>query len=295
MISDLYFDFVRHHCDAPAGGTAGSYRTAINKLVQIFTVNKPDWLSVSNIWEIEDPLDIEAIANKIIVEQKKFKKYGTGIFAPYKGAGDSYFRKYWCISALRYFARFRRALAAEGIYEKALENEIIGSLNSKKAARSASKIKLPNQKLFLPMGVAPQSKQGREIVREVRVRCNQHVFRKAIINNFRCRCCVCGLDVDRVLDAAHIRDWAEDLSNALDIRNGLCLSATYHRAFDAHLIEIGDNYELILSDALKACCSRKMFAKYFLPYKNRRILLPENAALAPSLDYLSEHRKEMVK
>jgi putative restriction endonuclease len=49
-------------------------------------------------------------------------------------------------------------------------------------------------------------------------------------------CAFCDLEVDALLDAAHIIPVSKDGSS--DPRNGLVLCANHHRAFDAGLIRI---------------------------------------------------------
>ena len=289
---EAFFKFVRDNCGAPDSGTASSYRTAIEKLCMVFTASKPTWAPMSNVWAMKDPHEIQLLRDNVKKEQTKFRRSSSGIFASYKGEGDSYFRKYWCVSALAFLAKFREAQSIETEYEKKLELAIADtSQTGTEAAKKAARIKVPKQKLFLPDGINPKSKTGKEIIREVRVRCNQRVFRAAILNNYKHKCCVCGLAEDEVLDAAHINDWAADLSNALDATNGLCLSATYHRAFDAHLIGFDDRYRLVLSKSLKMKCTRQVYHDYFETFEKKVITLPVNynpdpLALANHLSYV---------
>ena len=290
---ECFFKFVRENCGAPDSGTASSYKTAIEKLCVVFAVDKPAWAPTSNVWEMRSPYEILQLRNNVKKEQAKFKKSREGIFAPYKGEGDSYFRKYWCVSALAFLAKFREAQNIETAYELQLESAIADTSQSgTEAAKKAARIKIPKQKLFLPEGLNPNSKAGKEIMRQVRVRCNQRVFRKAILNNYQHKCCVCGLAEDEVLDAAHINEWASDLSNALDATNGLCLSATYHRAFDAHLIGFDEKYRLRLSKALKSKCTRAVYHDYFTAFERKRISLPVN--YKPDISALVNHLSQVI-
>lgn len=289
----LFFRFVKDNCGAPDSGTAESYRTAIEKLCMIFAVRKPAWVPTSNVWEMTDPGAIRLLRENVKKEQARFKKSSSGIFSPYKGKGDSYFRKYWCVSALGFFAKFRESQRAESEYEKQLESVISDTTQTGMvAAKKAARIKFQKQKLFLPEGVNPRSKVGKEIIRTVRIRCNQKVFRAAILNNYQHKCCVCGLAEDEILDAAHINEWAADLSNALDATNGLCLSATYHRAFDAHLIGFDEKYRLRLSKALKKKCSRQVYHDYFEVFEKKSISLPVN--YIPDTTALVNHLNKVI-
>ncbi len=272
-----FFRFVKENCGAPDSGTADSYRTAIDKGCMVVFFHNFFWAPTSNIWVMSDPVAIDNLREYVRQEQKKFKDSSSGIFAPFKGKGDSYFRKYWCVSALKFYAKFREAQMSESQYEAQLESVIADTSQSgASAAEKAAKIKISQQSLFLPDGVNPKSKQGKEIIRNVRVRCNQRVFRTAILNNYQHKCCVCGLAEDEILDAAHIVEWSSDLRNALDATNGLCLSATYHRAFDAHLIGFDDKYRMRLSKVLKSKCSRPVYHEYFESFEKKCINLPLN-------------------
>ena len=76
----------------------------------------------------------------------------------------------------------------------------------------------------------------------MKVRSNQHVFRKMILNIYNQSCCITGLNIPEVNRASHIIPWSEDQTIRLDPRNGLCLSATYDAAFDKYLISLDDDY-----------------------------------------------------
>ena len=67
-------------------------------------------------------------------------------------------------------------------------------------------------------------------------RVGQGFFRRAVLANFNNCCCITGIDEPRLLIASHISPWGADVENRHNPRNGLCLSATFDRAFDAHLM-----------------------------------------------------------
>lgn len=289
--------FVMENCGCPSGGTASSYEHALFVLNLALQKAKPSYAPEFNVWKISDVAEIKALYDHVLKEQRSFIKEGTGIFSvlTVDDAGPSFYKKRWCSAALRFLEKFRTAQQSVAVYEGALQNILEVESNPKKASASASLVKLTKAKAFLPDGISPSSKEGRMIVREVRVRANQKVFRRAILNNYQERCCITGVDVPAVLDAAHLQDWSDDLKNALDVTNGVCLSATYHRAFDAHLVEIGDHYQILLSDALKAKCSKSTYDRYFKPYKDKIISLPANKSLWPDMRFLSKHAEKMVK
>ena len=104
-IPDSFEGFVRDNCGDPGSGTASSYRKAIDRLTHVFLVAKPSWAPVSDVWMMTNPKEIMDLYVRIKAEQEKFIKSHAGIFAPYQGKGDSYYRKRWCSAALKFFAQ----------------------------------------------------------------------------------------------------------------------------------------------------------------------------------------------
>lgn len=88
-------------------------------------------------------------------------------------------------------------------------------------------------------------------------------FRNAVLEAYRERCAVCGLHVRALLDAARVvadRDPHPDI----DVREGIALCATHHRAFDANILRYDDEYviHIDLDEAM------------LLPYDGKRLFLP---------------------
>src|SRR5262249_12962905 len=74
---------------------------------------------------------------------------------------------------------------------------------------------------------------GTRVRREAMVRTGQARFRFQVIQHYGAVCAVSGIEVLQMLEAVHLREIADGGSN--DPRNGLVLSASHHRAFDAGL------------------------------------------------------------
>lgn len=81
---------------------------------------------------------------------------------------------------------------------------------------------------------------GREREALVKVRVNQRLFRQMVLAGYGATCCVTGIDEPSLLVGSHIVPWAEDASQRLNPRNGLCLNALHDRAFDVGLITVSD-------------------------------------------------------
>lgn len=81
---------------------------------------------------------------------------------------------------------------------------------------------------------------------EVTVRVGQKFFRDAVLTGYKNRCCVCGLSLTRMLEAAHIIDHSasEDEIHRLRPDNGLSLCRNHHRAFDCGYWTLRDDYRI---------------------------------------------------
>lgn len=80
--------------------------------------------------------------------------------------------------------------------------------------------------------------------RVVDARLHQPRFREVVLSTYRDRCAVCELPDRSLLDAAHIRS-DKDLANGQPVvQNGMALCAIHHRAYDAHVIGIDQEFRI---------------------------------------------------
>jgi putative restriction endonuclease len=93
--------------------------------------------------------------------------------------------------------------------------------------------------------------KGQDIIRAIKTRVNQSVFREMVLSNYNSKCAITGLDIPELLLASHIMPWSKNEEHRLNPENGICLSALYDKAFDKGLIGINTNHEIIFSDSLK--------------------------------------------
>ena len=77
-----------------------------------------------------------------------------------------------------------------------------------------------------------------ETKRLTKHRVHQAFFRKTVLSSYETTCCVSGLSIRECLIASHIVPWSEEKKFRTDPTNGLCLSATFDRLFDAGLMTI---------------------------------------------------------
>ena len=132
------------------------------------------------------------------------------------------------------------------------------------------------------------AKQSEVTERTVVQRRGQSFFREMILNNYRSRCALTGIDDTRLLTASHIVGWQEDDAQRFYPENGICLNALHDRAFDRHLISFDDDYRMIMADDLPADSKRKLAVG-----ASKRLQLPER--FLPDPAYLEHHRQRMAE
>jgi putative restriction endonuclease len=96
-------------------------------------------------------------------------------------------------------------------------------------------------------------------------RIGQGFFRRAVLLNFDDKCCITGIADPSLLNASHIKPWSKDIRNRHNPANGLCLSATFDRAFDRGLLTLDTSRNVVIADSLLNHPSKQTRA-YFLPY-----------------------------
>src|SRR5258708_7328528 len=118
----------------------------------------------------------------------------------------------------------------------------------------------------------------------VRVRVNQNFFRRRIISAYEFRCCVTGLAVRELLVASHIVPWAQDATNRLKPRNGLCLNALHDRAFDRGLMRVEDGFIIRFSRLPSANAKKPDAALAWLTsFEGQTLRLPKRFSPDPEL------------
>ncbi|MGR5294720.1 HNH endonuclease [Vibrio mediterranei] len=63
-------------------------------------------------------------------------------------------------------------------------------------------------------------------------------YKKEVKRRCQNKCVVCGLDIDKLLDVAHISPYATDKNNRANPSNGICLCKLCHKAFDSGMLRI---------------------------------------------------------
>jgi putative restriction endonuclease len=90
---------------------------------------------------------------------------------------------------------------------------------------------------LVPEGSRLEENLKRYVMREVRQRLHQPVFRATVLRAYESRCAVCNLGHSELLDAAHIV--ADRLDEGIpSVRNGLAMCKIHHAAFDSRILGV---------------------------------------------------------
>lgn len=112
-------------------------------------------------------------------------------------------------------------------------------------------------------------------------------FRRKVIVAYDRKCCVTGLQL-RLIDAAHILPVGA-MGSTDDIQNGLCLSPTYHRAYDRGLIYLAEDQRMLINPRKKDELVRLGLGgglRNFETVLGREILLPADRKQWPRPEFI---------
>lgn len=133
--------------------------------------------------------------------------------------------------------------------------------------------------------------KGEDKVREVKTRVNQNAFRQIILANYEGKCAVTGINLPQLLVASHIIPWSQNEQERLNPENGICLSATYDRAFDTGLITFDEDYRMVLSKTVKSQVKQPYYGAVWKEKEGQPLAIP--VKYLPGKAFLAWHR-EMV-
>ena len=261
-------------------GKAASYVRTLDMLGPILTVHYPHPIIKGSMWHDFSLVDLKAIHKWLCDEARKGK--ASAILADF--GSPSYLSNNFCSAAVSAYSEF---MAAE-LFENGIVAKVTTEKVGKKVAKKAEGLIEKTSKTELEKYLNLPKKDGKEKLAAVKVRVNQSVFRKIVLANFCDKCCVTGLDIREVLQASHISSWEKDAANRLNPENGLCLSATYHEAFDAHLISFDEKYRLVVSKSIKDHYTSAAAKSYFIDREGQKIIMP--VKFPPSQALMEKHR-----
>ncbi len=264
-IIDKFLNFlaVKH---AQGSNAPRSYITAIEKTNEALIRHGLFLMPGEDIWGILNTDRLQELYELIKQEQHKGLQ---GIFK--EETSSSYYRKHWCSAAIKCFIEYIKA-----------EKEYATTTNSEQDAH----------KCATALSKLAENIIGKDKNAQVKIRANQYIFRKIVLDNFKHRCCITGLNIPEVLRASHILPWAEDHTNRLNPQNGLCLSATFDAAFDKHLISLDEDFRLVFAPSLKEYYTQDSFRQVFRPYEGKAIAAP--VKYLPCQSFLQKHREQLI-
>lgn len=119
-------------------------------------------------------------------------------------------------------------------------------------------------------------------------RLGQGSFRIAVIDGFSRRCAVTGEKTLPILDAAHIKPWADGGEHTPG--NGLLLRTDVHRLFDLGYVTVSPDHHFEVSPMLREHYEN---GKEYYALHGRLLRPPENPAFLPSPEALEWHRERV--
>jgi putative restriction endonuclease len=156
--------------------------------------------------------------------------------------------------------------------------------------REANVLRLLNQASHLqqpaPQEVEVLSTQRQRVVQEVSRLTRLASFRQRVLFAYGNRCAVTRVQL-RLVDAAHILPVGAD-GSADHVINGLALSPTYHRAFDAGLIYLDDRRQMCLNEGQRHLLERMDLGGGLDTFRAPLgpIFLPPDPNQRPSQDFI---------
>ena len=135
--------------------------------------------------------------------------------------------------------------------------------------------------------------KGEEREALVRLRVNQGFFRTTVLTSYLNRCCITGVSNLELLEACHISSWKDDIKNRTNPKNGLCMTATFHRAYDKYLMAITPDYEIAISEQMIEGANDVQTQHYLAGLQHKKMLMPEK--FAPDVELLAQHYETYVK
>lgn len=282
MVSEAFRKYAQER-STPGSNMPSSYVQSIHKLNSILKEHTTLLHADEDLWQMTDVERLAGIYQAILAAQKMS---GGGFFAG--TPTPSYWKQYFYSSAVKMLSSF------QALYQRE-EKMLALADKARDAAQLADELDafdIPRNPLYWDDDVPITSAVGKERLAQIKVRENQHVFRKMVLRNYRCQCCLCGLPVVETLRASHISEWAKDAKNRMNPENGLCLSATYDAAFDRHLISFDEDYRLVISPSLRDYFTNAAFNDQFKKLEGTPIQMPTK--FLPSKELMRRHMAQLA-
>jgi putative restriction endonuclease len=123
-----------------------------------------------------------------------------------------------------------------------------------------------------------------------RARLGQGSFRAVVTQSYHRRCAMTGERTLPVLEAAHIKGYAE--SGPHDVTNGILLRADLHKLFDKYLITITPDYHIEVSGRIRE--EYENGKDYYALQGKKLIVLPEKEEEYPAKQFITWHNDQFA-
>lgn len=144
---------------------------------------------------------------------------------------------------------------------------------------------------LLNIGIEMFDSQANEFaLRMQKVRLGQGAFRVLVTDSYQRRCAISGERTLPVLQAAHIKPYAQEGPH--DIRNGLLLRSDIHTLFDDGYITVTPDYHVEVSRRIREEYDNGR--DYYRHHGNSLLVLPPQAQ-QPMKEFLHWHNTEVYK
>lgn len=124
-----------------------------------------------------------------------------------------------------------------------------------------------------------------------KVRIGQGAFRLSVTDAYTKRCAITGEKTLPVLEAAHIKPYAEAGPNT--VTNGLLLRSDMHKLFDDGYITVTTDYRVEVSSRIRE--EFENGREYYQYHGKNLLILPHSASKRPEADYLSYHNTTVFR
>ncbi len=135
--------------------------------------------------------------------------------------------------------------------------------------------------------VATVPEERRRIIAKISRLARDSDFRRKVTVAYDRKCAVTGLQL-RLVEAAHILPVGAEGSTD-EVTNGICLSPTYHRAYDRGLIYLTEDRRMLINATKKRDLVRLGLGGGMPEFEarlNREIFLPPDRRQWPSIDFI---------
>lgn len=124
----------------------------------------------------------------------------------------------------------------------------------------------------------------------IRPRLGQGAFRILVADAYSRRCAVSGEKTFPVLEAAHIKPYAD--SGPHQATNGLLLRSDLHKLFDKGYITVTEDLKVEVSSRIKAEFEN---GREYYNYHGRGLIVPDNINEKPDIKYINWHNENVYR